>query len=136
LQYLLLSERRKPSEFLQLSLEYDNFLNPIILLLKIVLIQPHIRFYLEGYVADLIKFYSVYEETECQAFINFLDVLNVTLAIFDEDTDYSLIKMKNIENDLTDINLDNYRVFSQLKRIVDRGKQPVDQEDTTETLNF
>jgi hypothetical protein len=44
--------------------------------------------------------------------------------------------MKNIENDLTDINLDNYRVFSQLKRIVDRGKQPVDQEDTTETLNF
>ena len=87
-------------------------------------------------MADLIKFYSVYEETECQAFINFLDVLNVTLAIFDEDTDYSLIKMKNIENDLTDINLDNYRVFSQLKRIVDRGKQPVDQEDTTETLNF
>ncbi len=136
LQYLLLSERRKPSEFLQLSLEYDNFLNPIILLLKIVLIQPHIRFYLEGYVADLIKFYSVYEETECQAFINFLDVLNVTLAIFDEDTDYSLIKMKNIENDLTDVNLDNYRVFSQLKRIVDRSKQPVDKEDTTETLNF
>ena len=136
MQYLLLSERRKPSEFLQLSLEYDNFLNPIILLLKIVLIQPHIRFYLEGYVADLIKFYSVYEETECQAFINFLDVLNVTLAIFDEDTDYSLIKMKNIENDLTDVNLDNYRVFSQLKRIVDRSKQPVDKEDTTETLNF
>lgn len=136
LQYLLLSERRIPSEFLQLSLEYDNFLNPIILLLKIVLIQPHIRFYLEGYVAELIKFYSVYEETECQAFINFLDVLNVTLAIFDEDTDYSLIKMKNIENDLTDINLDNYRVFSQLKRLVDRGKQPVDKEDTTETLNF
>ncbi|TYQ28650.1 hypothetical protein PseudUWO311_03935 [Pseudanabaena sp. UWO311] len=136
LQYLLLSERRQPSEFLQLSLEYDNFLNPIILLLKIVLIQPHIRFYLEGYIAELIKFYSVYEETECQAFINFLDVLNVTLAIFDEDTDYSLVKMKNIENDLTDINLDNYRVFSQLKRIVDRGKKPVDQDNITETLNF
>ena len=136
LQYLLLSERRKPSDFLQLSLEYDNCLNPIILLLKIVLIQPHIRFYLEGYVAELIKFYSVYEETECQSFINFLDVLNVTLAIFDEDTDYSLIRMKNIENDLADINLDNYRVFSQLKRLVDRGTRPVDQEDTTETLNF
>jgi hypothetical protein len=44
--------------------------------------------------------------------------------------------MKNIENDLTDINLDNYRVFSQLKRLVDRGKQPVDKDDITETLNF
>jgi hypothetical protein len=136
LQYLLLNERRHPSEFLQLSLEYDNFLNPVILLLKIVLIMPHIRFYLESYVAELIKFYSAYEETECHSFINFLDVLNVTLAIFDEDTDYSLIKMKNIENDLTDINLDNYRVFSQLKRLVNGGKQPLDKGDTTKTLNF
>ena len=142
LQYLLLNERRKPSEFLQLSLEYDNFLNPIILLLKIVLILPHIRFYLESYIAELLKFYSVYDETECRAFINFLDVLNVTLAIFDEDTDYSLIKMNSGENDLVDINLDNYRVFSQLKKFVDLDQKSVEQfeqleqEDTTKTLEF
>jgi hypothetical protein len=141
LQYLLLNERRKPSEFLQLSLEYDNFLNPIILLLKIVLILPHSRFYLESYVAELLKFYSVYDETECRPFINFLDVLNVTLAIFDEDTDYSLIKMKNVDNDLADINLENYRVFSQLKRFVDFDQKSVEQfeqfeqEDTTRTLD-
>ncbi|PZV16193.1 MAG: hypothetical protein DCF20_08610 [Pseudanabaena sp.] len=136
LQYLLLSEIRNPSEFLRLSLEYDNFLNPVILLLRIVLILPHVRFYLESYIAELIRFYSAYEETECQAFINFLDVLNVTLAIFDEDTGYSLIKMKNIENDLADINLDNYRVFSQLKRFTSIDRQLVNQEETTKTLNF
>jgi len=136
LQYLLLNERRKPSEFLQLSLEYDNLLTPVIFLLKIVLILPHIRFYLESYVAELIKFYSVYEETECRSFINFMDILNVTLAIFDEDTDYSLIKMKNFENDLVDINLENYRIFSQLKKFIESERESVDKDDTTKTLNF
>ena len=119
LQYLLLNERRKPSEFLQLSLESNNFLNPVILLLKIVLLFPDGRLYLDSYIAELIKFYSLYEETECRAFINFLDILNVTLAIFDQDTEYSLIKMKNIENNLSDVSLENYRVFSQSRKCTD-----------------
>jgi len=136
LRCLLLNERGKPSEFLQLSLEYDNLLAPVILLLKIVLILPQIHFYLESYVAELIKFHSIYEEAECRSFINFMDILNVTLAIFDKDTDYSLIKMKNIENDLVDINLENYRIFSQLKKIIELERQSVDQDDTTKTLNF
>ena len=135
LQYLLLNERRNPSVFLQLSLESSNFLNPVILLLKVVLIFPNSRLHLEGYIAELIKFYSSYDEIECRAFINFLDVLNVTLAIFDEDTDYSLIKMKNIENDFPDINLENYRIFSQSKQFVDLVAQPTNQQNTTKTLN-
>ena len=135
LQYLLLNERRNPSVFLQLSLESSNFLNPVILLLKVVLIFPNSRLHLEGYIAELIKFYSSYDEMECRAFINFLDVLNVTLAIFDEDTDYSLIKMKNIENDFPDINLENYRIFSQSKQFVDLVAQPTNQQNTTKTLN-
>ena len=135
MQYLLLNERRNPSVFLQLSLESNNFLNPVILLLKIVLVFPNSRLHLEGYIAELIKFYSSYDEIECRAFINFLDVLNVTLAIFDEDTDYSLIKMKNIENDFPDIDLENYRIFSQSKRFVDLVSQPTNQQNTTKTLN-
>jgi tRNA isopentenyl-2-thiomethyl-A-37 hydroxylase MiaE len=91
--------------------------------------------YLESYVAELIKFYSSYDESECRAFINFLDVLNVTLAIFDEDTNYSLIKMKNVENDFPDINLENYRVFSQSKQFAELVNQPSDRQDTTRTLN-
>ncbi len=136
LQYLLLDERRGPSEFLQLSLESNNLLSPVILLLKIVLIFPNSRLYLESYVAELIRFYSSYDEIECRPFINFLDVLNVTLAIFDEDTNYSLIKMKNVENDFPDINLENYRVFSQSKRLVELANQPSDRQDTTRTLNL
>ena len=135
LYYLLLNERRKPSEFLQLSLECNNLLNLVILLLKIVLLSSNGRFYLEGYIAELIKFYSAYEETECRTFINFLDILNVTLAIFDEDTHYSLIKMKNLTDTMPDVNLENYRVFSQSRKFGDLVSNPFTQQDTTKTLN-
>jgi hypothetical protein len=135
LHYLLLNERRKPSEFLQLSLECNNLLNLVILLLKIVLLSSNGRFYLESYIAELIKFYSAYEETECRSFINFLDILNVTLAIFDEDTHYSLIKMKNLAESIPDVNLENYRVFSQSKKFGDLVSNPFTQQDTTKTLN-
>lgn len=129
LQYILLNERRQPSNFLQLSLDSNNFLSPVILLLKVVLLCPKSRLYLESYIAELIKFYSAYDEVECRSFISFLDILNVTLAIFDEDTDYSLVKMKDYENDVPDVNLDNYRVFSQYKRLADLEPQPVHPQD-------
>jgi hypothetical protein len=137
LQYLLLNERRSPSEFLMLSLEYNNYLNPVILLLKTVLICPSSRLYLESYIAELIKFYSSYSEIECQSFINFVDVLNVTLAIFDEDTNYSLIKMQNNPNNtnnLPDVNLESYRIFSQSKRLADLRIAPA-KSDTTRSLH-
>jgi hypothetical protein len=137
LQYLLLNERRSPSEFLMLSLEYNNYLNPVILLLKTVLICPSSRLYLESYIAELIKFYSSYSEIECQSFINFVDVLNVTLAIFDEDTNYSLIKMQNNPNNtnnLPDVNLESYRIFSQSKRLADLRIPPA-KSDTTRSLH-
>jgi hypothetical protein len=135
LQFLLLNERRQPSDFLQLSLDCNNFFNPVILLLKIVLLFPKSRLYLESYVSELIKFYSSHDETECRAFINFLDILNVTLAIFDNDTDYSLIKMKGDENNLSDVNLEDYRIFSQTRRLADSTSQSLSQQNTTRTLN-
>ncbi|MBD2177802.1 hypothetical protein H6F42_12850 [Pseudanabaena sp. FACHB-1998] len=136
LQYLLLNEKRKPSEFLRLSLEYNNLLNPVILLLKTVLICPHSRLYLESYTAELIKFYSGYEESECRSFINFLDMLNVILAVFDEDTDYSLIKMKQEKNAcaFSDTNLDDYRIFSQTKKTENSIVPNNDPQNTTKTL--
>lgn len=133
LQCLLLNDHRKPSEFLQLSLESNNFLNPAILLLKIVLVCPDSRLYLESYVAELIKFYSSYDETECRSFINFLDILNVTLAIFDEDTDYSLIKVKKDEGNILDSNPENYRIFSQSRKLADLFSQSKERRDYDET---
>lgn len=46
LRYLLLNERRQPSELLQLSLESNNLLRYVVLLLKVVLICPKSRLYL------------------------------------------------------------------------------------------
>ncbi|MFN5925849.1 MAG: hypothetical protein ACK466_19180, partial [Pseudanabaena sp.] len=90
--------------------------------------------YLESYIAELIKFYSSYDEVECRCFIVFLDMLNVTLAIFDKDTDYSLVKMKNLENDFTDISLENYRIFSQSKSLENLISQQLSEQDSTKTL--
>ncbi len=120
LKYLLIDEHRHPSDILEASLDTNNLLSPIIMLLKIVLLCSKSRLYLEIYIADLIKFYSKYSEEECRPFINFLDILNVTLAIFDEDTDYSLVKIKkdiNNEDELVDEDLTNYRIFSQTRGI-------------------
>ena len=73
---------------------------------------------------------------ECRSFISFLDILNVTLAIFDEDTDYSLVKMKDYESDIPDVNLDNYRVFSQYKKLAELDHQSVYlQEGITQPLS-
>ena len=134
LQYLLLNERRQPSDFLQLSLESNNYLTPVIFLLKTVLIVPESRVYLESHIAELIRFYSSYDERECRAFINFLDVLNVTLAIFDDDTNYSLIKMQNTEAEMAGLNLDHYRIFSQAKRHEDPSNMSIAAQDETKTL--
>lgn len=134
LRYLLLNKRRQPSELLQLSLESNNLLRYVVLLLKVVLICPKSRLYLESYIAELIKFYSSYDEVECRCFIVFLDMLNVTLAIFDKDTDYSLVKMKNLENDFTDISLENYRIFSQSKSLENFISQQLSEQDSTKTL--
>jgi hypothetical protein len=129
LQYILLDDHHQPSKFVKLAIDFNNILSPVILLLKVVLIFPSIRLYLETYIADLIRFYSTCDDSECRGFIDFVDVLNVTLAIFDEDTNYSLIKMNqgksdneqgitDLNTDLNaDLNLDNYRVFSQSKKL-------------------
>jgi hypothetical protein len=134
LRLILLDEYRHPSELLNQSLKERNFLNLVILLLKIILFFPNSRIYLEGYIADLIKYYSGYDESECTDFISLLDILNVTLTIFDSDTDYSLVKIDHdnfpqhlpyapnshhldhsYEQD-DDDDLDNYRIFSQTKK--------------------
>ncbi|MDX2255320.1 MAG: hypothetical protein NW214_07390 [Pseudanabaenaceae cyanobacterium bins.39] len=149
-RWILLDEYRHPSSLLNKVLEERNFLHLVILLLKIILFFPSCRIYLESYIAELVKYYSGYEESECVDFINLLDILNVTLAIFDNDTDYSLVKMahphfpqqlpyapnshyrdhpSNHEHD-DDADLDNYRIFSQTKKLPNN-----DQEAAMELLD-
>ncbi|CAN1210648.1 hypothetical protein TUMEXPCC7403_10660 [Tumidithrix helvetica PCC 7403] len=117
IQLLTLDGQRNPSDLFYFFLSRDNPMPLVILLLKIILLRRESRLHLETCIADLIKYYSHYSEDECRGFINFLDILNVTLAIYEDDTDYSIVRMTENGEAMTDeTNADDYRVFSFVKR--------------------
>lgn len=101
--------------FIQL-LAQGNPLILVIVLLKLILICRHARTHLEARIADLIKHYQDYPEDECAWVVNFLEVFNVTFAIYAENVQYNLVKMKS--NQLEEPKVfdpDTYRIFSQLR---------------------
>ncbi len=105
-----------PSHLFILLLSQGNPLTLVIVLLKIVLISKHSRRHLEMRIANLINYYDTYPEEECQWVINFIEMFNITFAIYAENVEYNLIKMQDQSNiDESEINLDTYRIFSQLK---------------------
>jgi hypothetical protein len=107
---------QEPSQLFILLLSQGNPLTLIIVLLKIILICKNARSHLEIRIADLINYYKKYPEHECKWFIHFLEIFNITFAIYAENVEYNLIKMKEDEqNHHCQSNLDAYRVFSQLK---------------------
>ncbi|MEG4284804.1 hypothetical protein QUB68_16880 [Microcoleus sp. A006_D1] len=96
-------------------------LNPLtlaILILKIILISPHSRTYLELCLARLIQYYQDILPDECHGLINFLEVCQIALTIYGENVQYNLVNMseKQQEEQLF-IDLNNCRVFSQHKPI-------------------
>lgn len=107
---------REPAPLFILLLSQGHPLTLVIVLLKIILICGNARSHLESRIAHLIRYYDKYPEDECQWIINFLEIFNITFAIYAENVEYNLINMKEHEQ-TTDpqLNLDTYRVFSQLK---------------------
>ncbi len=88
----------------------------VIILLKIILICQNARSHLEIRIANLISYYESYSEDECQWIINFMEFFNITFAIYAENIEYNLIKMKEDETNYdSHLNLDTYRVFSQIR---------------------
>jgi hypothetical protein len=83
------------------------------LLVRILLICPPSRTHLEYRIANLIQLYARSPETDCLWFVNFLEALNIALAIYTENVKYNLIKIKadTPENNSV-IDLNAYRVFS------------------------
>jgi hypothetical protein len=114
--YLTSEFGHEPSDvFIHLTAQ-NNPLSHGVLLLKLSLISPNSRTHLEKRIADLICFYKDYNEQDCQWIINFLDILNITFALYgDQDVHYDVIKIKdNIPPDCSDEEmLQYYRVFSQ-----------------------
>ncbi|MEO0838347.1 MAG: hypothetical protein AAF063_05520 [Cyanobacteria bacterium J06643_5] len=113
----LISENGKePSQLFILLLSQGNPLTLVIVLLKIVLISKNSRRHLEMRIANIINYYEQYNESECDWIINFIEIFNITFAIYAENVEYNLIQMQG-ESTQTESqgSLDTYRIFSQLK---------------------
>jgi hypothetical protein len=112
---LTIETGKEPSPLFILLLAGGNPLTLVIILLKIILICKNARSHLEIRIAHLINYYENYPEDECTWFINFLEFFNITFAIYAENVEYNLINMNADEQSCNSQNLDDYRVFSQLK---------------------
>ncbi|MBD2358775.1 hypothetical protein H6G41_29970 [Tolypothrix sp. FACHB-123] len=106
---------KEPSPLFVLLLAGGNPLTLVIILLKVILISRNSRSHLEIRIAHLISYYEKYPEKECKWFINFLEFFNITFAIYAENIEYNLIKMRKDKPSRKSPTLDDYRVFSQLK---------------------
>ncbi|MEH1977108.1 MAG: hypothetical protein V7L02_28605 [Nostoc sp.] len=118
---LTIKNGEEPSSLFILLINQGHSLTLVIILLKIILICKNSRRHLETRIAHLIRFYEKYSEEECKGVINFMEIFNITFAIYAENVEYNLIKMEEEEQSSNaQLNLDGYRVFSQMK--VDRQK--------------
>ncbi|HIK08558.1 MAG TPA: hypothetical protein IGS40_28465 [Trichormus sp. M33_DOE_039] len=116
IDYLTTENRHEPSELFTLLISQGHPITLVIILLKIILICPHSRSHLETRIASLISYYQHLSEDECKWIIYFIEVFNITFAIYAENVEYNLLKVP--ADKLTDNaqnNLDTYRVFSQVK---------------------
>lgn len=118
IEYLTIENKKEPSPLFALLLSQGNPLTLVIVLLKIILICGHARTHLEACIAELVRYYESFSEEECEWVITFMEVFNITFAIYAENVEYNLIKMNNVKrgsHELSSANLDTYVIFSQLK---------------------
>lgn len=117
IEYLTTEDNKYPSGLFALLLSQGNPLTLVVILLKIILISPNSRTHLELCIAALIQYYQQYPETECLWIITFLELFNITFAIYAENVEYNLIQIpqNNGSGEQSKWTLDDYRIFSQLK---------------------
>jgi len=120
IDFLTTENRQDPAELFVLLLSQGNPLTLVVVLLKIILISPNSRSHLETSVATLIEYYQKYSEAECQWIIYFLELFNITFAIYAENVEYSLVNMQNSNGNSSSNerswNWNTWRIFSQLKQ--------------------
>ncbi|MBD2495473.1 hypothetical protein [Nostoc sp. FACHB-280] len=107
---------REPSQLFSLLLSQGHPLTLVIILLKIILICPNSRSHLEIRIAHLIRYYEKLPKDECKWIIHFLEIFNITFAIYAENVEYNLIKVEeDKKNSQGKSKIDTYHVFSQLR---------------------
>ncbi len=125
IETLTTENRKDPAALFVLLLSQGNPITLVIVLLKLILICNASRSHLEAQIATLIRYYEQLPEQECRWVVNFLEIFNVTFAIHAENVQYNLVKMQKAQEAAPQakINLDHYRIFSQMKPII-RSKLP------------
>jgi hypothetical protein len=111
---LTVDDRRHPSALLLSLLNEGRALVPSLILLRLVLLSTVSRLHLETCLADLIRAHDQVPESECRPLTTFLDMVNVMLTIYEDDTDYNLVEMPAAE----------YRIFSQTRPAADAHTAP------------
>ncbi|MEM9214207.1 MAG: hypothetical protein AAGD25_07650 [Cyanobacteria bacterium P01_F01_bin.150] len=84
IDFLIMNRRGTPAPTMTLLLSKGYALTLAILLLKVIMISPKSRKYLEGKIGDLVSYYGELPEGECQWLIQFLEILNVTFTIYSD----------------------------------------------------
>lgn len=115
IEYLTIQKNGKPSDLFVLIASQGNPLTLAIMILKILLICPLSRTYLELCMAKLIEYYENDLSSECEWVINFLEVSKIILTIYTENVKYNLVNMEqeNLSAHKKMIEQDSYRIFSQ-----------------------
>lgn len=122
IDYLMTEDQRSPSPLFTLLLSQGSSISLAILLLKLVLISKNSHHYLEARIANLINYYEQFPKDQCVWVINFLEVFQVTFAIYAENVEYNLIAPNQGKHGVTDNELDclkiedleTYRIFSRM----------------------
>lgn len=121
-EFLTTEDGQKPSFLFSLLSSQESPLTIAILFLKIILICKYVHTHLEVCIAKLIRYYAAYPEKDCQWFINFLEIFNIVFTIYSANVQYNLVKVKDHAPDSQRVvDLDAYRIFSQLKGANLRG---------------
>jgi hypothetical protein len=121
IEYLTTHNQGQPSQlFTWLALQ-GKYITLVIILLKIILVSKNSYVHLEFCIGYLVQHYENQSETECKWFIDFLETLNIILAICAENIRYNLVNMNTKLSDIpTNKHCNSYRIFSQVK--VEREK--------------
>lgn len=122
IDYLMTEDQRSPSPLFTLLLSQGSSISLAILLLKLILISRNSHHYLEARIADLIRYYEQFPRDQCAWVINFLEVFQVTFAIYADNVEYNLVvpgevhdKASKAESDrLTPDHLEACRIFSRM----------------------
>ncbi|MBD2234992.1 hypothetical protein H6G07_25800 [Phormidium tenue FACHB-1052] len=122
--YLMTEDQKQPSPLFSMVLSQGNALTLAIILLKLALVSRQTLPYMETRIATLIRYYEQFPRSECQWVINFLEVFQITFAIYGDNTEYNLVKVTQREQRPEALflaerqGLDTFRIFSQkLKQV-------------------